>query len=282
MKNHSQIVVGFTEDIGYRNAMEDEHAIYQHPEKGFFSAEVYDGHGGKKAALAAAEMITPHFLHTWSDQSGKTPDERKLEHDMLSEAYHAVDKYLVDCNADSGTTAAGLYLIDDRFLAANCGDARIIIGTANDVSTLTYDHKPDSPDELERIEKCGGYVISLGVARVQGILAVSRSIGDRSLKPFVIAEPRIVKGFLGRENDFAVIACDGVWDVLSPDIVIDIVRTAGHAQKAAENIKTTAIDTGCTDNVTVIVLDLRRYTATLERKKMEIVEIIDKAIEIEQ
>jgi serine/threonine protein phosphatase PrpC len=282
MKDHRNIKVGFTEDIGYRTSMEDSHAVYQNPEKGFFSAEVYDGHGGKKAALAATEMITPHFLHTWARESEKLPGERKYEHDLLRESYLAVDKYLVESKIDSGTTASGLYLIDDRFLAANCGDARIIIGTENDVATLTLDHKPDSPDELERIEANGGFVIPLGVARVQGVLAVSRSIGDRSLKPFVIAEPRIAEGYLGRENDFAVIACDGIWDVLSADIVIDIVRAADDAQTGAENIKTTAMESGCTDNVTVVVLDLRKYTASLTRAKMEIVDIIDKAIENRQ
>ena len=82
---------------------------------------------------------------------------------------------------------------------------------------------------------------------------------------------------MGRENDFAVIACDGVWDVLTPDIVIAITRAAKDAQAAAENIKTTAIDSGSTDNVTVIVLDLRAYVAKLKRGKMEITQIIDGA-----
>jgi serine/threonine protein phosphatase PrpC len=75
-----------------------------------------------------------------------------------------------------------------------------------------------------------------------------------------------------------VIACDGVWDVLSPDIVIAIVRAAIDAQAAAENIKTTAIDSGSTDNVTVIVLDLKEYTANFKREKMEIARVVDRAL----
>jgi protein phosphatase 1L len=279
MNEYSRILVGISEDIGYRNAMEDEHAIYQNPQKGFFGAEVYDGHGGRKAAQVAAEMVTPHFLHAWSLESGKPLKERRPEYDLLREAYLAVDRHLVEGSVDSGTTAAGIYLIDDRFLAANCGDTRIVIGIKDGVSTLTLDHKPNLSEELQRIEDQGGYVISLGVARVQGILAVSRSMGDWSLKPYVTAEPRIAEGYLGRENDFIVIACDGVWDVLSPEIVIAVTRAAADVQAAAESIKTTAIDTGSTDNVTVVVLDVRNYTANLPRKKMEIVRIIDKALE---
>ena len=280
MSEHSKIHVGISEDIGHRNAMEDEHAIYRNPEIGFFSAEVYDGHGGRRASQVAAEMITPHFLHSWSAESEKILNERAPINELLRNSYLTADKHIVESGFDSGTTAAGIYFIHDHFFAINCGDTRIVIGIQGGVSMLTLDHKPNLPEELQRIENDGGYVVSFGVARVQGILAVSRSIGDRSLKPYIIAEPRIVEGYLGRENDFMVIACDGVWDVLSPDIVIAMVRAAADVQAAAENIKTTAIDSGSTDNVTVVVLDLREFTVNLKREKMEIVRIFDKALPI--
>jgi serine/threonine protein phosphatase PrpC len=278
MADQSEIHTGICEDIGLRRSMEDEHAIYQNPEKGFFSAEVYDGHGGRSAAQVAAEMVTPYFLHEWSRESEKALKDRTPEYELLRNAYLAVDRHIVENGLDSGTTAAGIYLIHDHFFAANCGDTRIVIGTRHGVSTLTLDHKPDLPDELQRIEMNGGHVISVGVARVQGILAVSRAIGDRSLKPHVIAEPRITEGYLGRDNDFIVIACDGVWDVLSPDIVIAIVRAAADVQAAAENIRTTAIDSGSTDNITIIVLGLKEYTAGFKRKKMEITTVVDRAL----
>ncbi len=279
MDEFSKIRVGICEDIGHRNTMEDEHALYQNPEKKFFSAEVYDGHGGRKAALTAAEMITPYFLHAWSREIEKPMKEQSPVTELLRTSYLAADKYVIESGCDSGTTAAGFYLIDDHFYAVNCGDTRIVIGVYDGVSTLTLDHKPNVPEELQRIEDGGGFVVSFGVSRVQGVLAVSRSIGDTSLKPYIIAEPRIAEGRLGRENDFLIIACDGVWDVLSPDIVIAMVRAAADVQAAAETIKTTAIDSGSNDNITVIVLDLREYTVNLSRPEMEIVRIIDKAIE---
>jgi serine/threonine protein phosphatase PrpC len=278
MADQSKISAGICDDIGFRGSMEDEHAFYKNPEKGFLSAEVYDGHGGRKAAHVAAEMVTPHFLHSWAREFEKPLKDRKSEYELLREAYLAVDNHIIVSNIDGGTTAAGIYLIDDHFFAVNCGDTRIVIGIDDGVSILTLDHKPNLPEELQRIENNGGFVISLGVARVQGILAMSRAIGDRSLKPYIIAEPRITEGYLGRENDFVVIACDGVWDFLSPEIVIAIVRAAIDAQAAAENIKTTAIDSGSTDNVTVIVLDLKEYTANFKREKMEIARVVDRAI----
>lgn len=273
------ISVGISEDTGYRSSMEDEHAVYRRPDLQFFSAEVYDGHGGRKAAQVAAEMITPHVLHALSLEAKKPLRDQLSLSRLVKDAYKAVDIHLTQGRVESGTTAAGLYLRGDRFLAVNCGDTKIVMGTDEGVSELTADHKPDVPEELERIEQLGGYVISFGVARVMGVLAVSRALGDYSLKPFVTAEPRIVEGLLGRENDYAVIACDGVWDVLTPDVVIAMTRAVQDAQTAAENIKTTAIESGSTDNVTVIVLDLRTYVASLKRRKMETVRIIDTALE---
>lgn len=47
---------------------------------------------------------------------------------------------------------------------------------------LTRDHHPGRDDEKARIEAAGGFVRLWGVPRVNGILAVSRSIGDIHLK----------------------------------------------------------------------------------------------------
>ena len=104
---------------------------------------------------------------------------------------------------------------------------------------------------------------------------MSRALGDRGLKPYVSSEPRIVEGHPGNENDYAVLACDGVWDVLMPDEVMLIVRAAIDPGRASEEISRKALDHGSTDNITVIVLDLREYVKELKRKMMEITGIID-------
>ena len=273
-----KILIGISEDIGWREEMEDKYAIYQKPEKNFFSAEVYDGHGGKTAARIAAEMLTPHFLHTWAKESEKPLKRRRLEWELIREAYIAVDGYIVERGIESGTTAANFYIIGDRFIAANVGDTRIIIGTKQGVFVLTLDHKPDLPEERLRIEALGGNVIDYDVPRVQGILAMSRAIGDTGLKPYVSCEPRIAEGYLGKENDYVVLACDGVWDVLTPQGVLELVQRAEEPQKAAELVKTKALEEGSTDNITVVVLDLREYTGHLKRDTMKISEIVDKAM----
>jgi protein phosphatase 1L len=272
-----KIVYGIAEDIGFRPSMEDAHAICEREEEGLFSAEVYDGHAGSLAAHLAAEMLTPEFLSLMRTERGRPPEAGNLDRDLLREAYLATDRYVVSRATDSGTAAATLHIFGERFLAANVGDTRVVMGTARAAVQLTLDHKPGLPEERSRIEALGGRVVHHDIPRVQGVLAMSRALGDRSLKPFVTAEPRIVEGLLGSENDFAVVACDGVWDVLTPGKVMNIVRDAGAAQRAAERVVVEALASGSTDNVTVVVLDLRQHTASMIREKMDILAVVDYA-----
>ncbi|OPY78182.1 MAG: Protein phosphatase 2C [Syntrophorhabdus sp. PtaU1.Bin058] len=266
---------GVSETIGWRESMEDEHAIYERPGEGLFGAEIYDGHGGKGASRIAAEMLTPYFMHNRARETEKSLRDRRKDADLLRDAYLAVDRHLLERHVRSGTTAAHFYIVEDRFITANTGDTRVIIGTEGNVAVLTVDHKPGLPGETRRIENLGGEVTRIGTPRVQGILAVSRALGDAYLKPYVIAEPRVAEGYLGKENDYAVLACDGVWDVLTPEEVIREARQSTDPQKGADGVVKKALDHGSADNITVIVIDLREYTGPMRRNIMEITEITD-------
>ena len=72
---------------------------------------------------------------------------------------------------------------------ANAGDARIVLGHSNGKATrMTKDHRTDDDEEINRIEKAGGFMFK---GRVLGVLAVTRSLGDHVMKDFVIAKPYI-------------------------------------------------------------------------------------------
>jgi protein phosphatase 2C len=88
-----------------------------------------------------------------------------------------------------------------------------------------YCFQPDRPDELERIQAAGGRVIYWDGARVFGMLAMSRAIGDGYLKPFVISDPevRVVERNDG-EDEFLILASDGLWDVVSNVVACNVVR----------------------------------------------------------
>jgi serine/threonine protein phosphatase PrpC len=268
-----KIPYGLEETIGLRREMEDAHAVWDDAETGIFGAEVYDGHGGRAAAVLAADMLTPFFFSRqkaiWREK-----DEKGLSAEALREAYLAADRYIAG-RTESGAASATLYIYGDGFLAANAGDARIVVGEGTGAIDLTVDHKPDSPDESARIKALGGIVLEYDVARVQGVLAMSRSLGDAGLKPFVTAEPRIAQGFLGRGNDVAVIACDGLWDVMTSEEAVRMARRAGGPDDAAKMLEREALERGSSDNISVVVLDLRRYTASFERDALAVTRVLD-------
>ena len=115
---------------------------------------------------------------------------------------------------------------------------------------ITVDHKPDNLVEKEFIEANGGSVTLTGsTARVDGILAISRSVGVRALRPAVRNEPDFFS-YSFNELPFRklVLATDGVWDVLSVQEVAEL----GTAQSIVDQ----AIAGGARDNIAVVVLEI--------------------------
>lgn len=90
---------------------------------------------------------------------------------------------------------------------ANAGDARGVLCRDGQAVRLTYDHKGSDRQEAKRIMDAGGFVMS---GRVNGVLAVTRSLGDPSMKEFVVGAPYTTKTVLGEQDEFLVLACDGV------------------------------------------------------------------------
>jgi serine/threonine protein phosphatase PrpC len=120
-------------------------------------------------------------------------------------------------------------------------------------------------------------VVSLDVPRVEGFLAMSRALGDAPLKPFVTAEPRITEGVLGRKDELAIIASDGMWDVITSDEAVTLAYRAGEPEEAARFLQATATERGSTDNITVIVLDLKAYAAASAYQRLRVTRVLDRA-----
>ena len=117
---------------------------------------------------------------------------------------------------------------------------------------------PVSQDEQERIEAAGGLVIWMGSWRVNGNLSVSRAIGDAAEKSLIVGEADVMSEVLGGSEDYLLLACDGVWDVLNGDEVAESVykhlSRGGTKQGVAKAIVDFARSEGSGDNITAIVL----------------------------
>lgn len=134
---------------------------------------------------------------------------------------------------------------------ANAGDARGVLCRAGKAIRLTYDHKGSDKQEAKRITDAGGFVMS---GRVNGVLAVTRSLGDSSMKEFVVGAPYTTETTLCEDDEFLILACDGLWDVTSDQAAIELVREIQDAQTASHKLLRHALAHHTTDNVTVLVI----------------------------
>ncbi|XP_023551136.1 probable protein phosphatase 2C 24 isoform X1 [Cucurbita pepo subsp. pepo] len=177
-----------------------------------------------------------------------------------------------------GSTALVAIVTPHQLIISNCGDSRAVLCRKTSVLPLSSDHKPDRPDELSRIESRGGRVIYWDGARVLGVLAMSRAIGDGYLKPYVISEPEVVEVDRTGEDEFLILATDGLWDVVSNETACDVVRTCMRAPPASTSslsgsdktcsdasivLTKLAMAKHSSDNISVVVIDLRRDVTEL-------------------
>ncbi|KAK9896960.1 protein serine/threonine phosphatase 2C [Cystobasidium minutum MCA 4210] len=137
---------------------------------------------------------------------------------------------------------------------ANVGDARAVLSRGGKAVRLTYDHKGSDAQEAKRITDAGGFVMN---NRVNGVLAVTRSLGDSSMKEFVVGSPYTTETTLGDEDDYLIIACDGLWDVCEDQTAVDLIRDVKDAQEASQVLLEHALSNFSTDNLSVLVVALQ-------------------------
>lgn len=216
---------------------------------------VFDGHGGYRAAQYCKEYL----LNCIANDSDFAENPTKA----IFRSFHKVDsefsaKAKIQMLTD-GSTATVAIIHDKTVYVGNAGDSRgIIVQKGGKVKEMSLDHRPDRKDEELRIRKLGGTVIHWGRWRVEGILAVSRSIGDVTLQPFITCEPEIIEKQLDGEDEYLVLASDGLWDVMENSEVAKLVlKWKNDFINIGKKLCNEAIIMGSTDNVTALVIDLK-------------------------
>jgi protein phosphatase 1L len=100
---------------------------------------------------------------------------------------------------------------------------------------------------------------SSGVWRVQDCLAVTRAFGDASMKPWVACEPEVTRRRITPDCRFLVLASDGLWNKVSCQEAVDVVFAADGTTAPCKELVAMARSRGSRDDVTVMVVDLRRF-----------------------
>ncbi|KAE9613985.1 hypothetical protein Lal_00016471 [Lupinus albus] len=235
---------------------------------------VYDGHGGSQVAKFCAKRM--HLViaeECDKEMAGGTEWQRRWEA-VFAKGFERTDtEVLLDAVAPEmvGSTASVVVLSGCQIITSNCGDSRVVLCRRTQTIPLTVDQKPDRQDELLRIEGTGGKVINWNGARVFGVLAMSRAIGDRYLRPWIIPVPEITFTARTEEDECLVLASDGLWDVMTNEEVGEVARhilrrrrrsslsteEISPAQVVADSLTEIAYGRNSEDNISIIVVDLK-------------------------
>jgi len=274
--------------------MEDAHCHIlslspEDPDAAYFG--VFDGHGGAKVAAFSANNLHRHIVQRPEYSEGNIEGALRkgfMECDTVMKTEESLKDEMAGC------TAVVTLLKDKELWCANAGDSRCVAGISGVAHPLSVDHKPMDVKEKARIEAAGGFV---EFNRVNGNLALSRAMGDFVFKmndklsqseQIVTCDPDIVHEVITEKWDFFILACDGIWDVLSSQEVVDfVVERIGRAlepEDICEELMNRCLSPDCQmgglgcDNMTCVLVcllhgrpyqDMVEKCATLSKEREE-------------
>ncbi|CAF3400203.1 unnamed protein product [Rotaria sp. Silwood1] len=280
--------------------MEDAHATVLKLDDNYWSYwsyfGVFDGHAGSRTAIKAAEKLHFHIVSSLntlvkdslniksslSNVASSQLDFHKFE-EAIKDAYFKFDNEWREENRTnnpddkSGSTAISCLIDTERVYFLNVGDSRaILVSNEGRILLATKDHKPSDLVERQRIQEAGGTVL---IQRVNGSLAVSRALGDfeyknnsnrRPNQQLVSPEPEVTCHTRNLTIDsskqeeqiaFIVLACDGIWDVMTNEELAAYILGRMHVTDDLSEICNSVLDMclykGSKDNMSLIIIALK-------------------------
>lgn len=253
---------GAFSDKGQRKQNEDRHVCASErildDTVAYFG--VYDGHGGARVADFLADELHGAIF----ERMRNSPRDMSR---CLVDAFGEADDVIFQKQLESGSTAVAVLIRGSTAVVASVGDSQAVLCTRGKALNCCPVHTPSVPGERARILAANG---KISEGRIFGFLGVSRAFGDNDFKTgkgefkdrfngdLVVATPEILEHEISRSDEFLVLACDGLFDVMSPQQVVDFVRKKlaqhGNAQHASEELVSHAINIGSTDNVSAVIV----------------------------
>ena len=242
-KNHTEksgvianLAYGIADMCGRREKMEDRHFTFS--ESSSISCfGLLDGHGGVDAVEYAQECL-PRMIRA-----------RRSQGNFYDNMFKDLQSSMRQQFLQSGTTALVASFANGILSVANLGDTRCVLCREKPIR-MSFDHRASEPSEREYITSKGAEIKN---GRICGVLAVSRALGDGLFARYLNPEPYFKDEHL-EPGDRIVLACDGVWDIMSDDEVSAIVRESPNPLNAAKSIRNQAFERGSLDNISVVVI----------------------------
>lgn len=265
--------VGYAEMCGPRSAMEDSIVVRPNIADGIDLYAVFDGHNGSVSSNFCSNQIVKIFtdpiISNEPENTGgffkkkfrsKSEETEKLPNNKFSEEFctyvcTSLQNSLNEMAHKDGSTVAMALVKDKEVIISHLGDTRaLVVKQSGEVKFVTLDHKPQNQDEIRRILDCGGKIIN---GRLDGIIAMSRSVGDFDVVGLG-RQPANTKITIEDDDRWLILACDGLFDVMSNMEVGAIASTASSPVELAYSYRNIAHSRHSLDNISVIVVDLNK------------------------
>eukprot|EP01029_Cantina_marsupialis_P013091 TRINITY_DN289_c0_g2_i3.p1 TRINITY_DN289_c0_g2~~TRINITY_DN289_c0_g2_i3.p1 ORF type:complete len:283 (-),score=100.87 TRINITY_DN289_c0_g2_i3:304-1152(-) len=261
---------------------------------------IYDGHNGGSVSAKLREGLHTHISvskHFIKDMKQAMIEGcADLDKDIIVETCARINESknhemtlknsYSGSNFDFAGSTAGMMIIHKSsrdspttLTVGGIGDSRVVLCRAGQAIDLTHDHKADlRKDEQARIEAAGGFVHK---GRVNGVLAVTRSFGDAPHKKLdgvllegcgdytadvVVALPEVHEDTLKPEDEFVILASDGVWDVMSSQEGVNFVRRMFVKERDVSIVASMLVDKALAlnshDNTSAVIVCLNQEFGT--------------------
>ena len=212
---------------------------------------VLDGHGGSNTAKVCIEHL-PNIL---KENINQNPSNIKL---AFTNTFKQLDQKMINFPNEGNTLTC--VLINDNILhCANVGDSTCMLVNNEKAYKISFDHKCTEESEMKRIEKEGGKIID---ERLNDCIMISRSIGDLDQKDKGMScEPFYNKINLNIQDNFCVLASDGIWDCINEELLFEIANEVlkdnninDKADSLCQKLIDSALDIGSQDNISCLVI----------------------------
>ena len=230
--------------------------------------EIFDGHGGDEMSAYLQNNLAKIYKQNLLLNKGNIILS-------LKNAFHdADDEMRGQLNIEGlGSTGSLVHLVKNNFsdelvvYSANVGDSRVSLISQEHIIRLSYDHRTSDEKEKKRILESGMDIID---DRICGTLMLTRIFGNYEYKEEndeknsenenkgLICEPFISKINIDPniENQFLIIASDGVWDILTEEDIQKIIQKYQDTQKICSIIIKKCLENEAWDNMSVFAVKL--------------------------
>lgn len=221
--------------VGYRDTNED---TYTYGDVGDIQyIGLFDGHGGSAISKMCREKLGDVLATTNYDPCVTLKELHRMT---------------VDMPRRMGSTGVVGVIGGGVIKTAFIGDSSAYLVRDTTITPITRCHLASDPEEQKIVMGGGGEILNvMGIARVNGCLMMSRSIGDRHLVG-IYHEPELTTHSLSGVK-YVVFVTDGITDVLGPETIAKVTRETDGDPAALVKL---AIEYRSMDNCTAVILTI--------------------------